>query len=118
MFWRFVAAAVTFRRRRLTLAFSAMVVAAALATALLSVYADMERRIRAEFGGYGANLVIAPVAPQRTVSLDAVAEAEKRGARAAPFLFFEGRLNGQAIVVTGFDVDRAKPFTEYWHWQD
>ncbi len=118
MFWSFVAAAVRFRRRRLALAFSAMVVAAALATALLSVYADMERRIRAEFRGYGANLVIAPVAPQRTVSLDAVAQAERLGARAAPFLFFEGRVNGQAVIVSGVDFVRAKPFTEYWHFQD
>ena len=118
MFWSFVVAAVRFRRRRLALAFSAMVVAAALATALLNVYADMDLRIRAEFRGYGANLVIAPVTPQRTVSLDAVAEAERLGARAAPFLFFEGRVNGQGVVVSGVDFKRVGPFVEYWRYEN
>ncbi len=118
MFWSIVAAAVKFRRRRLSLAFSAMVVAAALATALLSVYSDIERRIRAEFHGYGANLAIAPVAPARTLSLDGVAEAEKLGARAAGFLFFQGLVNGQAVIVSGVDFARAAPFVEYWRYEN
>src|SRR5262249_35685883 len=49
MFLRFVIAAVRFRRRRLVLAFSAVAVAATLATALFSVYSDIERKMRVEF---------------------------------------------------------------------
>ena len=60
MFWRFVLAAVRLRRRRLLLAFSALAVAATLATALFSVYSDIERKMRAEFRGLGANLILAP----------------------------------------------------------
>ena len=60
MFWRFVLAAVRFRKRRLLLAFAGLTVAATLATALFSVYADIDRKMRFEFRGYGANLVIAP----------------------------------------------------------
>ena len=54
MFLRFVTAAVRFRRRRLLLAFSALAVAATLATALFSVYSDIERKMRVEFRGYGS----------------------------------------------------------------
>ena len=59
MFLRFVAAAVRFRRRRLLLAFSALAVAATLATALFSVYSDIDRKMRVEFRGYGANIIVA-----------------------------------------------------------
>ena len=60
MFWEFVTAAVRYRRRRLLLAFSALAVAATLATALFSVYTDIDRKMRVEFRGYGANLILAP----------------------------------------------------------
>ena len=60
MFWRFVLKALRLRRRRLLLAFSAMAVAGALATAMFSVYSDVEKKISAQFQTYGANVVIAP----------------------------------------------------------
>ncbi|HVN04766.1 MAG TPA: hypothetical protein VMT86_10135, partial [Bryobacteraceae bacterium] len=84
MFWSFVLRAVQFRKRRLVLAFAALAVAATLATALFSVYSDIERKMRAQFREYGANMVIAPAGGLQTVPLDAVAFAEQQGAVAAP----------------------------------
>ena len=92
MFWRFVLSAVKFRRRRLLLAFSGLAVAATLATTLLSVYSDIDRKMRHEFRGYGANLIIAHGPHSQTVPLTAVDEAERLGAVAAPFLYIVGRV--------------------------
>src|SRR5690349_24997385 len=103
MFWRFVLGAVKFRRRRLFLAFSGLAVAATLATALLSVYSDIDRKMRHEFRGYGANLTVAPAPESQTVPLTAVAEAERLGAVAAPFLYTVGRIGEERVVVAGID---------------
>jgi putative ABC transport system permease protein len=115
MFLRFVAAALRFRRRRLLLAFSALAVAATLATALFSVYSDIERKMRVEFRGYGANIMIAPAGDAGTLPLDAVARAESLGVTAAPFLYAVGRLQGEPVVIAGVDFQRAAPLIGYWH---
>jgi putative ABC transport system permease protein len=115
MYWTFVAGAVRLRRRRLVLAFSALSVAAALATTLFSVYSDIERKISAEFSTFGANLVIAPAGSAVTVPLQAVDTARKLGAIAAPFLFARGKLNGETVLLAGVDLAAAQPLTQYWH---
>jgi len=114
VFWRFVLAAVKFRRRRLLLAFSGLAVTAALATALFSVYWDIDRKMRREFRGYGANLVIVPAGNGQTVPVRAVVEAERLGAVAAPFLYTIGRIGDERVVVDGVDFRRAVPLTSYW----
>jgi len=114
VFWRFVLAAVKFRRRRLLLAFSGLAVTSTLATALFSVYSDIERKMRREFRGYGANLVIAPAGNAQTVPARAVVETERLGAVAAPFLYTIGRIGDERVVVAGVDFLRAAPLTSYW----
>lgn len=114
MFWTFVCGAMRFRVRRLLLAFAGLAVAATLATALFSVYSDIERKMRSQFSGYGANLIIAPGGESRVVPLGAVAEAERLGAAAAPFIYTVGRLHNDAVVLAGIDFERAAPFTSYW----
>ncbi len=114
MFWRLVFAAVRFRKRRLILAFSALAVAATLSTALFSLYSDIERKMRVEFRGFGANIVVAPAGGAPYMSLAAVAEAERLGAVAAPFLYTVGRLDAEPVVVAGVDFQRAGPLTNYW----
>jgi putative ABC transport system permease protein len=114
MFWKFVLRAVQFRKRRLALAFAALAVSATLATALFSVYSDIERKMRVQFRGFGANIVIAPSGGAQTVPLSAVALAEKQGAVAAPFLYTVGRVESEPVVVAGTDFRRAGPLTNYW----
>jgi putative ABC transport system permease protein len=114
MFWTIVIAAVRYRRRRLLLAFSALAVGATLATALFSVYSDIERKMRVQFRGYGANIIIAPGGQSRTIPLRAVAEAERLGAVAAPFLYTVGRLHEEPVVLAGVDFQRAGPLIHYW----
>ncbi|HUO28677.1 MAG TPA: FtsX-like permease family protein [Bryobacteraceae bacterium] len=114
MFWSFVLRAVEFRKRRLVLAFAALAVAATLATALFSVYSDIERKMRAQFREYGANMVIAPEGGSQTVPLEAVAAAERQGAAAAPFIYTVGRVDSEPVVVAGTDFRRAAQLTDYW----
>ncbi len=114
MFWRFVLGAVRFRRRRLMLAFSGLAVAATLATALFSVYSDIDRKMRREFRGYGANLLIAPAGNPQSVPMRAVVEAEKLNAVAAPFVYAVDRVGEERVVVAGIDFQRAGPLTSYW----
>jgi putative ABC transport system permease protein len=114
MFLRFVTAALRFRRRRLLLAFSALTLAATLATALFSVYSDIERKMRVEFRGYGANLVIAPGGDALTIPLAALQKADSLGVTAAPFFYSVGRLQNERIVVARVDFRRAAPLTGYW----
>jgi putative ABC transport system permease protein len=114
VFWRFVLAALKFRRRRLLLAFFGLAVAATLATTLFSVYSDIDRKMRREFRGYGANLVIAPAGNSQTVPLRAVSEAERLGVAAAPFLYTVGRVADERVVTAGIDFERAQPLISYW----
>lgn len=111
MFWRCVFSALRYRRRRLLLALSGLSVAAMLVTALFSVYSDIDRKLHAEFRGYGANLVIARPGG---VPLRAVAVAERLGAKAEPVIYTVGRIGREPVVLAGFDFTRAAPFTSYW----
>ena len=43
-----------------------------------------------------------------------MAEAERLGAVAAPFLYTIGRIGDERVVVAGVDFQRAAPLTSYW----
>jgi putative ABC transport system permease protein len=116
VFWRFVIRALEYRRQRLLLAFSALVVAATLATVLFGIYGTVERRFRDEFRSYGANIAAVPVSG-KTVPIAIVAAAEKLGAVAAPFLITSGRVGAQTIPVAGFVPAKSAQLTSYWHMQ-
>jgi putative ABC transport system permease protein len=114
MFLRFVTAALRFRRRRLLLAFSALAVAATLATALFSVYSDIERKMRVEFRAYGANLIIAPAGDDRIIPLSVFRQTDALGVTAAPFFYSVGKLQNEPIVIAQVDFRRAAPLIGYW----
>jgi putative ABC transport system permease protein len=116
--FRFVVRALQYRRQRLLLSFSALAIAAALATVLFGIYSTVERRLRDEFGSYGANITAVPVSGN-TVPLALVAAAEKMGAAAAPFLITSTITSTDpgAIVVAGFVPSKAAGMTSYWHIQ-
>src|SRR5947208_3840277 len=58
MLLRMLVRAAVLRRGRAASALLAMVVAAAVATAMLNLYADVEAKLRKEFCSYGANVVV------------------------------------------------------------
>src|SRR5271170_5391315 len=58
MFLRMLLRAAVLRRGRAATALLAMVVAAAVATAMLNLYVDVQAKLRKEFRNYGANVVV------------------------------------------------------------
>lgn len=58
MFVRMLWRAAVLRRGRALSALFAMVVAAAVATAMLNLYVDVQAKLRREFRNYGANIIL------------------------------------------------------------
>src|ERR1700726_3571430 len=58
MFLRMLVRAAVLRRGRAASALFAMVVAAAVGTAMLNLYVDVQAKLRREFRNYGANIIV------------------------------------------------------------
>ena len=117
MFLRMLVRAAILRRGRAASALFAMVVAAAVATAMLNLYVDVQAKLQREFRNYGANIILVG---RNSTSLPAGALAlvdsalSGRGI-AAPFGMVVARTNdGQAIVVVGTDFDRVRQLDKWW----
>ena len=94
------------RRGRAASALFAMVVAAAVATAMLNLYVDVEAKLEREFRNYGANIILVGK-NNDSLPADALGQVDSilagRGT-AAPFAFVVARTcDGQPIVVAGAD---------------
>src|SRR5579864_8712630 len=117
MFLRMLVRAAVLRRGRAASALFAMVVAAAVATAMLNLYVDVQAKLRREFRNYGANLIVvgrdgASLPPDALARVDSVLAG--RGV-AAPFGLVVARAaDGQPIVVAGTDFDRVKQLDKWW----
>jgi putative ABC transport system permease protein len=117
MFLRMLVRAAVLRRGRATSALFAMVVAAAVATAMLNLYVDVQAKLRREFRNYGANIIVvakdeASLPPGALSQVDSVLAG--RGI-AAPFGMVVARTgDGQAIVVAGADFERVRALDRWW----
>lgn len=117
MFLRMLVRAAILRRGRAASALFAMVVAAAVATAMLNLYVDVQAKLRREFRNYGANII---VVGKDGGSLPANALASVDSALAgrgiaAPFGLVVARTrDGQPIVVAGADFERVKQLNKWW----
>ena len=117
MLLRMLVRAAILRRGRAASALFAMVVAAAVATAMLNLYVDVQAKLQREFRNYGANIILVG---KEGASLPATALAQvdaTLGGRgvAAPFALIVARTSdGQPIVVAGTDFDRVKQLDRFW----
>src|SRR5438067_6952816 len=117
MFLRMLVRAAVLRRGRAASALLAMIVAAAVATAMLNLYVDVQAKLGKEFRNYGANLVVVAKDGQ-SLSQDALPKAEAtlagRGL-AVPFAYVVARTgDGQSVVVSGTDFDRVRKLNSWW----
>lgn len=121
MFPRLVARALLLRRRRMSVALVALVVGATLASALLTTYADLEKKMSGELRGFGANLVVAPASNSSDATLDVGAglalPPDLQGLATLPFLYVVGQVNGEPAVLAGTRFERLGAFARAWHWQ-
>jgi len=117
MFFRMLVRAPVLRRGRAAAALLAMVVAAAVTTAMLNLYVDVQAKLHREFRNYGANIVVTGKDGD-SLPADAFPQVEAAlGGRgvAAPFAFVVARTKtGQAVVIAGADFDRVRALDHWW----
>lgn len=117
MFFRMLVRAAILRRGRAASALFAMVVAAAVATAMLNLYVDVQAKLQHEFRNYGANIILVGW-HGASLPANALAQVESvlngRGL-AAPFAMVVARTaDGQPIVVAGTDFERVRQLDKWW----
>jgi len=117
MFLRMLLRAALLRRGRALSALFAVVVAASVATAMLTLYVDVQAKLRREFRSYGANVVVVAKANQ-SLPADALRQVNAtlagRGI-AVPFAYIVARTgDGTPIVVAGTDMDKVRMLNPWW----
>jgi putative ABC transport system permease protein len=117
MFLRMLLRAAVVRRGRAASALLAMVVAAAVATAMMNLYVDVQAKLRKEFRSYGANVVVVGK-DGAFLPPDAIGKVESvLGGRgmAVPFAYVVARTPaGQSVVVAGTDFERVQRLDRWW----
>lgn len=117
MLLRMLVRAAILRRGRAASALFAMVVAAAVATAILNLYVDVQAKLRTEFRNYGANIILvgkdgASLPQDALPRVDSIVSGH---GITAPFGMVVARTNdGQPIVVGGTDFERVKQLDRWW----
>jgi putative ABC transport system permease protein len=117
MFLRMMWRAAVLRRGRAASALLAMVVAAAVTTAVMNLYVDVQAKLRSEFRKYGANIVVvakdgASLPPN---ALQKAQDALAGRGMAVPFAYVVGRTgDGQSVVVAGTDFERVRNLNRWW----
>ena len=117
MFVRMLLRAAVLRRGRAAAALLAMIVAAAVATAMLNLYVDVQAKLQREFRNYGANIILVG-RDGSSLPVDTLARVESviagRGV-AAPFALVVAKTaDGQPVVVAGTEFDRARQLDRWW----
>ena len=117
MLLRMLVRAAILRRGRALSALFAMVVAAAVATAMLNLYVDVQAKLRREFRNYGANIILvgkdgASLPAESLSRVDAVMSG--RGIAASFGMIVARTADGQPIVVAGTDFDRVRQLDRWW----
>jgi putative ABC transport system permease protein len=121
MFFRLLLRAATVRRGRTLTALLAMMVAATLATALLSIYADVTGKLSGDFRKFGANVIIsAPdgLTEAQVLQITRSARTISRTRAAVivlPSAFAVARTaSAKQVVVVGTDFAVAQEIDSYW----
>src|SRR5438477_12748579 len=111
MWLRMLVRAAVLRRGRAASALLAMVVAAAVTTAMMNLYVDVQAKLRTEFRKYGANLVVVAKdgASLPAESLQKAQAAISGRGMAVPFAYIVARTSdGQSVVVAGTDFELVR----------
>ena len=117
MLLRMLARGTTLRRGRTIVALVAMVVAAAVTTAMLNLYVEVQGKLRKDFRNYGANIIVAAKDGGQLPS-DALTNVRAIVAGqglAVPFAYVIAQTpDGHSIVVAGTDLEQAHKLDQWW----
>ncbi len=112
--WQVLRRSLVHRRARSLSALVALTVSAAVATALLTLYADLDAKLHHEFRGFGANIVVTG----NTLGPDALAVAQKAAggdANLAEFAYAVATTDrGTPVVVAGVDFPAVQKLDSWW----
>lgn len=117
MFLRMLARAAILRKQTALSALIAIIVAAAASTAMLNLFVDVQSKLRKEFRGFGANIVV-EARPGESFAANGVGRIESAIAGhglAVPFAYTVAHTRqGEAVVVAGTDLDLARKLNPWW----
>ncbi len=104
------------RRARSLSALVALTVSAAVATALLTLYADLDAKLHHEFRSFGANVVVTAKDGALPVdALDKVRTIAGADAVASPFAYVVATTDRDTpVVVAGTDFDATRRLDPWW----
>jgi putative ABC transport system permease protein len=106
------------RRARSLSALVAMTVSAAVATALLTLYADLDSKLHREFRSFGANIVVTAADTGKGLAADAlerIRTAAGADAQAAEFGYAVATTDrGTSVVVAGTDFSAVRKLNSWW----
>ena len=117
MYFRMLYRAAMLRKGQATAALTAIIVAAAAATAMLNLYVDVQAKLRKEFRNFGANVVVEAKSqkgftPEELQTIQAT--VGNRGV-AVPFSYAIARTDReQAVVAVGTDFNLARTLNPWW----
>jgi putative ABC transport system permease protein len=117
MFLRMLARAAFLRKRTALAALFAIIVAAAVSTAMLNLFVDVQSKLRKEFRGFGANIVIEARPGQSFTpdDLSRINSAVYTHGLAVPFAYAVAHTqNGDTVVVAGTDLELARKLNPWW----
>jgi len=117
MFWRMLLRAAILRRGRALSALLAMTVAAAVATAMLTLYSGVQQKLQNQFRGYGANVIVTEKNSDTFSErrLEDVESAFAGRATVAPFGYVIARSSDRkSVVVCGTDFVRTRWMDTWW----
>lgn len=106
------------RKARSLSALVAMTVSAGVATALLTLYADLDAKLHKEFRSFGANVVVTAPAGGSALPADALARVQQAAGKDALVAEFGYAVattdRGTSVVVAGTDFDAVKKLDSWW----
>ena len=106
------------RRARSLSALIAMTVSAGVATALLTLYSDLDAKLHKEFRSFGANIVVTAPAAATALPANALAKVKLSAgddALVAEFGYAVATTDrGTSVVVAGTDFDAVKRLDSWW----
>lgn len=117
MYFRMLYRAAMLRKGQAASALTAIIVAAAAATAMLNLYVDVQAKLRKEFRNFGANIVVQAqsqqgFSPEESQTIRSTVAGH---GLAVPFSYAVARdEREQAVVAVGSDFDLARKLNPWW----
>ena len=117
LFWRMLRRSLLVRSGHTTTALLALTIIATTATAMGTLYLDLDAKLHKEFRAYGANVVVNAKEGQELTetTIAQVHSVLAADALAVPFGYAVAHYaDGTAVVVSGTDLNLAKQLNRWW----